>query len=330
MVANILKVHFIDVGGGDGIIIETPTGKKILIDGGYTWSERNLAEPEYMTYIREVVGSDRIDLMVISHPDYDHFAGLAKVHKGWDVSQAWFSGYDSAELSGAWREFDSALKADPDLIYLSPLGNYMGLGTVLRFDDASTSDTADDTVITLVNSQEKLPDLAYGSQSRKLNEAQMRNSTSIILRLDFGVTSFLFTGDVNGRGKWGPVSSHDDQEKFMVDNNDNPHSPLYQVLDTDVLKVAHHGSDGSSSLKFLESASPLWAVLLAGNPHQHPDEPVIERLLSPSVGLQLGRILRTDSNDTGRTSEENLGDDTFVFVVDTDGIVAIEKWNIRP
>ena len=44
--SKMLKVHFIDIGGGDGILIDTPTDKKILIDGGYTWGERGKASKE--------------------------------------------------------------------------------------------------------------------------------------------------------------------------------------------------------------------------------------------------------------------------------------------
>ena len=333
---RMLKVHFVDVGAGDAIVIDTPSDKKLLIDGGYTYRERGPASREYAAYIdRHVVGDD-VDLIVISHPDFDHFAGLQNLlddHEVLDVHQVWASGYDSTELSDAWRALLKTLKKlqrDDGMTFLSPLGRHMDLGDQLTFDDAGTPTHADDTVITLVNTRDCISPTAYGDTNRHLDEGQRRNSSSIVLRLDYGPTSFLFTGDVNGRDKRSSDDAwHDDQERLMVDAHKDPANPLYGLLDVDVLKVAHHGSNGSSSLPFLKAASPTWAVISAGNPYGHPHEDVLLRLGAKGIGLSEQQILRTDHGDKGRGSEANLGDDTYVFSLDPEGIVSIEKWNIK-
>ena len=329
--ASMLQVHFVDVGGGDGILIDTPTKKKILIDGGYTWSERKKAHKEYAAYTTRFLGDDTVDLIVISHPDFDHFAALPAILEKYVVRQVWASGYDADALSNAWKNFRKVLEKDKDTLFLSPLGQFMGLGSQIRFDDSGTFDKKDDTILTLINVQERLPTKAYGNPGRSLDEPQRRNSSSIVLRLDYGKTSFLFTGDVNGRPKKTetPLDAHDDQEKFMVDNHNNPENPLYGLLDVDVLKVPHHGSNGSSSLPFLEATSPVWAVITAGVPHGHPHRGVLNRLGRAGIKLDAKKILRTDQGDTGPSSEKNLGDDTFVFWVDPEGIVKIQKWNIK-
>jgi len=329
---EMLKVHFIDVGGADAILIDTSSDKKILIDGGYSWSSRGNTAKEYHTYLNQYLGDDIVDLIVISHPDYDHFAGLAKVLEDYVVRQVWSTGYDSQELSGSWRKLVRQLAEDPDTLFVSPLGSFFELGSVIRVDDAGTYDKADDTVLTIVNTQERLPKNAYGNQERSLNESQRRNSASIVLRLDYGENSILFTGDTNGREKGSADAAHDDQEKFMVDNNNNPNNVLHLSLDVDILKVAHHGSDGSSSLEFLKAVSPVWAVITAGFPHGHPHDGPIRRLKHPDVGLTDDKILRTDAGDdaTGnKANEKNLGDDTIVFALDPEGIVSIKKMNIK-
>jgi len=326
--SKLLKVHFIDIGGGDAILINTPSNKKILIDGGFSWQERKLASIEYKTYLDEYLADDIVDIMVITHPDYDHFGGFAEVLQYSTVKQVWASGYDSDELSGSWRTLLKKLEKAPDTLFLSPLSSYLGLGSVIRIDDAGTINKDDDITITIINAPKRIPKKAYGNSGRTLDESQRRNSSSIVLRLDFGETSFLFTGDTNGRKKKSGINNHDDQEKFMVDNNNNPNHPIHGLLNVDVLKVAHHGSDGSSSLKFLQTVKPQWAVITAGKPHGHPHSGVLERLEHQSVGLSKDNVIRTDNKDSGKTTEKNLGDDTIVFTVDKIGVVDIKVYNI--
>ena len=326
-----LQIHFIDVGGGDGILIDTPAGKKILIDGGWSYKDRGIARYEYRAYLAEFLGSDTVDLMVVSHPDYDHFAGLQEVLETRTVRQVWSNGYEHDELSNAWGYFLDAIEEQEDTRLLAPLTDYFELGSVIRVDDAGTFDAQDDLVLTLINSQQSLPSTAYGSSPpRSMDEGQRRNSCSIVLRLDYGETSVLLTGDTNGRKKDAPASACDDQELFMVRNNENEANPLFGLLDCDILKVAHHGSDGSSSLRFLQAVTPDWAIASAGVHYGHPTDGVLDRLSDTTVGLQPGRILRTDylDPDTGANSQ-NLGDDCYRFYIDTQGVVLVERWEVN-
>ena len=159
--AKLLTIHFIDVGGGDAILIDTPTDKKILIDGGYSWGERGKAKKEYLAYLDKFLEDDVIDLIVITHPDYDHFGGLEGLLDDRVVRQVWASGYDSDELSNAWNRLHKKLEDDKDTLFVSPLGRFFGLGSVVRFDNAGTHHKADDTTLTLINTKQWLPPIAY-------------------------------------------------------------------------------------------------------------------------------------------------------------------------
>lgn len=324
-----LQIHFIDIGGGDGILIDTPSGKKILIDGGWTYSDRGLAKNEYSAYLDRFLEDDVVDLVIISHPDYDHFAGLSNVLDTRTVRQIWNNGYDSSELSQSWGKFIKKARAKEGTVLLSPLTDYMELGTVVRFDDSDTYESNDDVVLTLINSQRYLPKDVYGG-GRSLDEGQRRNSCSIVIRMDYGETSALFTGDTNGRKKGGAIDACDDQELFMLRNDENTVNPLFGLLDCDILKVAHHGSDGSSSLRFLTAVQPEWAVISAGVYHKHPTVGALERLAHADVGLEPGRVLRTDFGDPDvGANEENLGDDCYRFYIDPEGVVLVERWGVR-
>jgi|GEM_PF-2280928 len=328
---ELLTVHFIDVGSGDAILINTPSDKKILIDGGWSWGDRGKAPREYLSYLDRFLGDDVVDLIIITHPDYDHFAGLHYVLDSYSVRQIWYTGYDSNDLSTSWNNLVDKIQEEEGLLYVSPIEDFLGLGSIIRFDNSETYKESDDVVLTIINARRWLSDEAYGSR-RYIGEARRRNSSSLVVKLDFGNTSFLFTGDTNGRKKWSDNEGEcEDQERFMVDNNKNPDNPLYGELNSTVLKVAHHGSDGSSSLPFLKAVKPEWAIISAGVHHDHPHSPVLERLSHQDVGLDDSLILRTDMDEDTHTSatEANLGDDSYQFFVDPDGIVKIEKWNVR-
>lgn len=98
------------------------------------------------------------------------------------------------------------------------------------------------------------------------------NDSSIVVELDYGSTKYLFMGDATTK-----VEEMIDWDKV------------------DVLKVAHHGSDSSTSQQFLNKVKPKYAIISVGidNAHNLPDEEVIERLKSNNI-----EIYRTDEKDT--------------------------------
>lgn len=124
------------------------------------------------------------------------------------------------------------------------------------------------------------------------------NNTSIVLRIVYGELSFLFTGDMES-----------DAEADLVDSN----APLAST----VLKVGHHGSETSSSYRFIRAVAPQYGVISVGtdNSYGHPDEIVLSRFRDAEVKLyrtdMQGDIICT-SND-GKTL-------TFTTVKNSDAI----------
>ena len=102
------------------------------------------------------------------------------------------------------------------------------------------------------------------------------NNTSIVLRVDFGGTSFLFTGDMETKA-----------EKDLLDQGAD--------LSATVLKVGHHGSDTSSSYSFLREVMPEYAVISVGenNDYGHPNDDVLSRLRDAGT-----TVYRTDEQGT--------------------------------
>lgn len=93
--APIMKAHYIDVGQGDSSFIELPNGETMLIDAGM---------PEYgasvVGYVRSL-GYDRIDHLVMTHPDADHIGGMPDVIRAFDIGTVWAP--DSGATTQAWE-----------------------------------------------------------------------------------------------------------------------------------------------------------------------------------------------------------------------------------
>lgn len=239
---GILKVVMLDVGQGDAFFIESPEGTQILIDGGrgrVVLRELSKVMPFW----------DRtLDVLVATHPDADHIGGLVYILEGFRVSHVLQTSIEND--TPVFRAYSEALEKENSTRIPPSRG---------------TTITLDDSVVVTVLSEEVVA-------------ASDTNDASIILRIDYGDTSFLFTGDATK-----------ETEKELLQ--------FYSMLDVDVLKVGHHGSDTSTSTEFISATSPEFALISVGkeNSYGHPTDEVLERLTSADV-----RILRTDLNGTVR------------------------------
>ena len=250
-----LEVTFFDVGQGDAIFIETPARHQILIDGGPS------------SIILEKLGKEMpfwdrtIDLIILTHPEQDHMKGLFDVLKRYKVENILWTGVlkDTAE----YQEWLRLIGKEGAKIYIAKPGQKISAGYCDGSYGGRTSVRRCDLrkmEISILNPGESLAG----------KEIKNTNDTSIVARLVFGETAFLFTGDI---GK--------SAEKDIVGEG--------IIIDSDVLKVAHHGSKTSSGKEFIEKVSPDIAVISAGkdNKYGHPHKETLENLKDV-------RVLRTD------------------------------------
>ena len=235
-----LEVIFFNVGQGDAIFVETPTGHQILIDGGP--SSKII---EKLT--KEIPFWDRsIDLIILTHPEKDHMVGLLEVLKRYKVENILWTGI--VRETPEYREWLSLIEKEKANIKIAKAGQK----------------------ISCKNCKWKI-EIFYPFESLEGEEFEDSNNTSIVSKLIFGKLSFLFTGDI----------SKDIEESLILTNLD---------LDSEILKVAHHGSKTSSSSKFLEKVSPKIATISVGeNKYGHPNKEVLEILKKYGI-----KVLRTD------------------------------------
>ncbi len=235
-----LHVYFLDVGQGDAILIQAPDGRQILVDGGPS-----------PTALLNGLGAvlpfwDRsLDLVVLTHPDGDHITGLIPLLERYRVGQVLdVPQTDTSVLAKSWL-------ANLEQAQVSRTYAVRGMRLPLG-----------DLLITVLNPGATL---LTGTNSDD-------NNNAAVLRLDYGRTSLLLTGD-----------AEQEAEADMI--------AAGLPLRADVLKVGHHGSNGSSSPSFLAAVAPRLAVIQVGadNTFGHPHPDLIERL----AGVE---ILRTDRN----------------------------------
>lgn len=248
---NNLDIFFLDVGQGDSELIVLPGGVEILIDGGPDKSV--LFEVE-----KALSKTDRyIDLIVMTHPQLDHFGGLVDVVERYKIGA--FIAPNKKGESKAWDDFVSLIdeKGIPVI--------FVRAGDLISYRESS---------------------LAVLSPSEEFLNSREVNDSSVVLGLNSVGVKALFTGDIGFQ-----------VEDYLVNTYD---------IDTDILKVAHHGSRFSTGLKFINEATPEISVIGVGkNRFGHPTEAVISRL--KSVGSS---IYRTDEHGT-------------VHIVANDGVIGV-------
>ncbi len=245
--AEFLEVNFFDVGQGDSIFIETPERHQILIDGGPTSIILGKLAEALPFYDRS------IDLIILTHPDYDHISGLIEVLKRYKVENILWTGVK--ENTAEYKEWLRIIEKEKSKIIIAKAGQLIDFGNQS------------------IDGNQHV-EILYPSESLENQEIENSNNTSIVTRLVFGETSFLFTGD-----------SYKSVEKKLIENDVN--------LDSDILKIGHHGSRNSSSEEFIEKISPEIAVISVGkdNKYGHPHQEVLETLNKYGI-----RVLRTDQD----------------------------------
>jgi len=215
------EVHFIDVGQADSALVACD-GHYMLIDGG------NAEDSDLVYSYLERHGARHLDCMVATHAHEDHIGGLSGAlnYATVDVAYCPVTEYSSKVFHDMVRYLGEQGKSltvpEPGEKFSLGSAQVEILGPVTEYDDT--------------------------------------NDTSIVLRIDYGEVSFLFTGDMETKAEADLIESGAD-------------------LQATVLKAGHHGSDTSSGYQFLREIMPEYVVISVGegNSYGHPSDEVLSR-----------------------------------------------------
>lgn len=173
-----LIVHFMDVGHGDAILIQTPDGKNILIDSGVgeaVWSKRDMGKIKVLPYLRKL-GVEALDMLIISHAHYDHIGGMAYLIDHIKVGQVIDSGYP--HTTQAYRDLLIDIKEKGISYRNVRSGDTLPFGKMVGARVLHPSHT-----------------------EHRWGKRAYINNYSLVIRMTYGDVSFLFTGDLEEEGE---------------------------------------------------------------------------------------------------------------------------------
>lgn len=242
-----LSVFFADVDQGDAALLQLPDNKVILIDAGPA-SENFDSGRDVIIPLLNNLGIKTIDAVFLSHIDIDHYGGLYTLMEEGYVKEVYKPAADTSNKNDLMLE---------QIIAGHNIPFYYLTDTVWQWGGTA--------FISAVDTREPVYDYLTD------------NDGSAVLKVIYGETSLLFTGDIEKAG-----------EQLLLNRYGS-------FLSADVLKVSHHGSGGSSHRTFLQTISPTIAVISAGryNRLNHPAEETLERLGEISC-----TVYRTDREGT--------------------------------
>lgn len=286
-----LVVRFLDVGQGDGIYIEFPDGKDMLIDMGSTLGYSEKAAVEELTALND---DGKIDHLMLTHTDQDHVAFLDAVIYAFDVGNIYMPNVlatpktsiaSGAKLAAQIEELDEdklALFTDPDTVDTNTYAEFF-IAALTEENCAIhlNVDPSDDVNSIVIEGEGYALTFYCPTQAFyddfSLSTAEKLNAVSPVGILEFNGRRIVFTGDSNSLNE--PLVA--------------PRFGTFGYIDCDVLKVAHHGSASSSTDDFLAAVNCEYAVIScgAGNSYHHPTNSALKRLRAHGM-----TVYRTDNN----------------------------------
>lgn len=281
-----MALHMIDVGQADAILLEFECAAA-LIDTGLDYSKNSGAREKFVEYLRWFFNERRPDLnrtlqlVVLSHSHADHANGVRVILGEPDA------GFALKVVNAVDNGYDVLGGADEQVLLHSHAERAESISvSAIPWLDGATSDVVDPLSACPDSEVDPQVRVLWGQWADIEGAPTNPNHHSVVVRLDFGDASFLFTGDL--QTAYGEEAGG--LELMLTD-----YAADLSVFDVEVLKVAHHVAENGTTDALLRAASPCLAVMGVGDPdrtesgsagdHAHPREPTMSRLQDDVFGV---------------------------------------------
>jgi competence protein ComEC len=234
-----------------------------------------------------------IDALVLTHPHDDHYPGASGLVKQFEVCDYYDAGFPKE--GPKYAKFLAAVRGGS--CNDRPTTVHMGLAEFGALDWGSEL---------RAEVLHAWPGSAAGLGSGNTVE----NNASIVLKITYGSQSFLFMGDAEGKDRADSPDTPRYAESALLNG------PNAGKLKSTVLKLAHHGSETSSSLPFVSAVDPRIILVSSGRKSFGgtflPDTTTLGRYCAHNPAI---RIYRTDQDDEaeGRTTANDADQDDVVL-----------------
>lgn len=249
--ATSLRIDFLSVGQGESTLVTLPDKRTMLIDGGGSLTDSNwdLGRQLLLPALRKA-GVSKIDIVVLTHSHPDHLKGLNAVIENLEIGEFWENGHNRG------KEYVQLVKL------------LQGKNIHRRIINAQTPAASVAGV--------RIKCLFPFTAKQMSSWPDDLNELSLVLKMEYGTTSLMFTGDIGIATELALVRKYAD-------------------LHAAILKVPHHGSGYSTTPEFLKAVTPEVAVISAGfgNNFGLPAEETVDRLKRAGAS-----IYRTDLDGT--------------------------------
>lgn len=260
--ASALEVHFVNVGQGDAILINLPDNQTVLVDSGPKSAEKNL-----LHYIDNIFFSNSksktFDHVVLTHSDSDHSGNMLAILNNYKVNNFYRPAIYSETIESSYIESNPHVTKVNTQTYSNIISKLISLE-----QKDSVFITTSTSGITIGNQENNYitflsPNVPVYTGSNAVN------NYSPVMLVEFNNQKIMLTGDITSQVELEVVNNHATQNGY---------------LDVDVLKLAHHGSNTSTSALLLENTKPEFAVISVGNnSYGHPSAEVINRIYDYSI-----------------------------------------------